>query len=89
MQTDDTSTESFRSAIDANYEWPALFTFKFIVPREQIAQVLAIFEGEPAKVKESSSGRFTSYTFEMEMNSSLQVVETYQSVAHIPGLISL
>lgn len=89
MQTDDKSIESFRSSLDANYEWPAQFTFKFIVPQEQITLILEAFGVEPIKAKESSSGRFTSYTFEIEMHSSMQVVETYQSVNHIPGLISL
>jgi uncharacterized protein len=89
MQTDDKSTESFRSSLDANYQWPAVFTFKFIVPKDQITQILESFSVNPVKAQQSSSGRFTSYTFEMEMNSSLQVVETYASVTNIPGLISL
>jgi len=89
MQTDDKSTESFRSSLDANYEWPALFTFKFIVPQDQITQILESFNVDPVKANQSSSGRFTSYTFEMEMNSSQQVVDTYASVSEIPGLISL
>lgn len=89
MQTDDKSTESFRSSLDANYQWPAVFTFKFIVPQDQITQILESFTVDPVKAQQSSSGRFTSYTFEMEMNSSLQVVETYASVTNIPGLISL
>lgn len=89
MQTDDKSTESFRSSLDANYEWPALFMFKFIVPKDQITQILESFSVAPIKAQQSSSGRFTSYTFEMEMNSSQQVVDTYASVSEIPGLISL
>ena len=89
MQSDDKSIESFRSSLDANYDWPALFTFKFIVPQDQITQILESFSVEPVKAQQSSSGRFTSYTFEMEMNSSQHVVETYASVSAIPGLISL
>jgi hypothetical protein len=50
---------------------------------------LARFSVEPTKANASSSGRFTSYTFDLPMNSSQEVLDTYAAVSDIPGLISL
>ena len=89
MSSEDKTAESFRSSLDANYTWPASFTFKFIVPQKECPQLLARFSVEPTKANASSSGRFTSYTFDLPMNSSQDVLDTYAAVSDIPGLISL
>ena len=31
--TSNPSLESFRSSLDANFEWPCVFPFKFVVPK--------------------------------------------------------
>ncbi|HAV14512.1 MAG TPA: DUF493 domain-containing protein [Opitutae bacterium] len=86
---EDESLDSFRSSLDANYDWPCLFPFKFIVPRDQTEVVLGLFADDPVKSRESSSGRFTAYTMEMQMHSSNEVIAIYQRVAQVPGVISL
>ena len=86
---DDASLHSFRSALDANYDWPCIFPFKFIVPKDQCQTVLDLFADDPVKANESSSGRFTAYTMEMHMHSSDEVIAIYQRVAQVPGVISL
>ena len=87
--SDQKSIDSFRSSLDANYEWPCLFPFKFIVPKAQTAAVLALFDVEPSRAKESSSGRFTAYTMEIEVGSSDEVLAIYERVKSIPNVISL
>lgn len=87
--SDEKSLESFRSSLDANYEWPAIYPFKFIVPKEHTETVLALFADDPVRAKESSSGRFTAYTMEMHMHSSDEVIAIYQRVTRIPNVISL
>jgi len=86
---DDTSLESFRSSLNANYEWPAYFPFKFIVPKEHSATVLALFADDPVRTNESSNGRFIAYTIEMHVHSCDEVIAIYQRVAQVPGVISL
>lgn len=86
---EDESQDSFRSSLDANYEWPCLFPFKFIVPKDQTDTVLGLFADDPVKSRESSSGRFTAYTMEMQVHSSDEVIAIYQRVAQVPGVISL
>jgi hypothetical protein len=85
----DTSFDSFRSSLDANYDWPCLFPFKFIVPREQAQTVLDLFADDPVRANESSGGRFIAYTMEMHMHSCDEVIAIYQRVAQVPGVISL
>ena len=86
---DDESLESFRSSLNANYDWPCIFPFKFIVPKDQCQLVLDLFADDPVKANVSSSGRFTAYTMEMLMHSCDEVIATYQRVAQVPGVISL
>ena len=86
---EDKSLESFRSSLDANYEWPCLYPFKFIVPKDQVDAVLELFADDPVRAKDSSSGRFTAFTMEMNMHSCDEVIAVYQRVSQIKGVISL
>ena len=86
---DDKSLESFRSSLDANYDWPSIFPFKFIVPKDQVQEVLDLFADDPVLAKKSSTGRFTAFTMEMNMHSCDEVIAIYQRVAQIEGVISL
>lgn len=85
----DESLESFRSSLDANYEWPALFPFKFIVPKDQTQAVLDLFADDPVQARESRTGRFIAYTMEMHVHSCDEVIAIYQRVSQIPGVMSL
>ena len=87
--TENQSLDSFRSSLDANYDWPTLYPFKFIVPKAQIETVLELFADDPVRAKESKNGRFVAYTMEMQMHSSDEVLAIYQRVAQIPNVISL
>lgn len=80
---------SFRSSLDANYDWPCLYPFKFIVPKDQCERVLELFADDPVRANESRNGRFTAYTMEMHMHSCDEVIAIYQRVAQVPGVISL
>ena len=86
---DDDSLESFRSSLNANYEWPCMFPFKFIVPKDQCDALLDLFADDPVRANPSSSGRFTAYTIEMHVHSCDEVIAIYQRAAQVPGVISL
>ena len=81
--------DSFRSSLDANYDWPCLYPFKFIVPKDQSDAVLELFADDPVQANESSTGRFIAYTMEMNVHSCDEVIAIYQRVARVPGIISL
>ncbi len=86
---DDGNLDSFRSALDANHDWPCHYTFKFIVPKAQATAVLELFADDPVQANESSSGRFIAYTMEIYVHSCDEVIALYQRVTAVPGVISL
>ena len=86
---EDGNLDSFRSALDANHDWPCHYTFKFIVPKDQSATVLDLFADDPVQANESSSGRFIAYTMEIYVHSCDEVIALYQRVTAVPGVISL
>lgn len=85
----DKSLESFRSSLNANYDWPCIYPFKFIVPDEQSQNVLDLFADDPVQARPSKNGRFTGYTVEINVHSCDEVIAIYQRVAQVPGVISL
>ena len=83
------SDEQFKSLLDENYAWPSDYIFKFIVPNSEEANLLAVLpKGEITK-RSSSSGKYTSITATIKMNSSDEVLQTYAAASHVNGLISL
>lgn len=86
---DSKSVESFKSSLDHNYEWPALFPFKFIVPKERSEQLLELLGDATLSSRPSSNGRFIAYTMEKEVFSSDEVIAIYSQVSEVPGIITL
>ena len=80
---------AFREKLDQHHVWPSLYTFKFIVPAAQEQAVKSLFPKHVSTSKKSGQGKYTSITFQMMMPGSDAVIQVYQSVAHIEGLIAL
>ena len=87
--SEDKSIESFKSALDDNHDWPCLYTFKFIVPKDRTEDVLALFADDPVAERSSNSGKYISYTMEVYMESSDHVMSLYNRVSLVEGVISL
>ncbi len=75
--------------LDEYHQWPFRFMFKFIVPRERAAELTAFFGERPFTTRESKNGRFVSFTAEIEMQSSEEVIVLYREAGKIEGLIAL
>ena len=86
---DSKSVESFKSSLEANYQWPAVFPFKFIVPKERSEQLIKLLGDASLSPRHSSGGRFIAYTMEKEVASSDEVIALYNQVSEIPGIITL
>ena len=82
-------TESLREKLDQHYAWPALYTFKFIVPNGKEQEVISIFPQHTATQRASKNGKYTSITLQMMMPSSEAVILVYQKAAAIEGIIAL
>ncbi len=85
--------ERLREELQTTSNWPTLYLYKFIVPTEQdkIAAVENAFNnlGAVIRTTQSKNGKFTSVSIQVEMQSPDQVIEKYQAVATIEGIISL
>lgn len=89
MATNDLNFDSFREKLEHEYEWPSLYTFKFIVPREQEEAVVDLFPKIKVSTKESSGGKYVSVTARFMANSSDAIIGVYEKAQHINGLIAL
>lgn len=82
--------EKFRQLLEDGHTWPCFYDFKFIVPSGQLSILKALFE-ENVEFKErpSSEGKYTSLSVRAFLQSPEEVIEIYQKVSVIKGIISL
>jgi putative lipoic acid-binding regulatory protein len=73
--------------------WPATYMFKFIVPgiEERVEAVCTFFDPTKAdiRIKNSSKGNYSSISVTLTMASPEAVVQKYQEVSAVEGVISL
>ena len=81
--------KQFGEKLDQHYAWPALYTFKFIVPKGKEHEVKAVFTQHNTSEKQSKNGNYTSITIQVMANSSEMVISFYRAVSHIQGIIAL
>lgn len=84
-----TDTQSFREKLEAQHDFPGLYTFKFIIPEEKKEQVVAVLPEGELSYKASSGKKYTSITLKASVKSSDEVIATYTEVAKIEGVLSL
>ena len=93
----DKETEDFyirlKSELEASTTWPAVYLYKFIVPTN--AANLNLVEnafnnmGAVIKTQASKTGKYTSISINVTMQDADKVIEKYQELATIEGIISL
>lgn len=83
------SIDSFREQLENEYEWPSLYTFKFIVPQDKIGEVRKLFEKHDISERKSSKGSYISLTSRIMAESSEQIIEIYVAANEIEGIIAL
>ena len=76
-----------------NTDWPSNYLYKFIIPTDtdKIAQIHKIFDNTGAVVesKQSRKGKYTSISVTVNLKSPDEVIQKYQEVGKIEGVISL
>jgi uncharacterized protein len=82
-------TLSLKEKLDQHYAWPALYTFKFIVPKGKESEITTLFPTHTASERPSKNGNYTSVTLQMMMPSSDAVVAVYVATYEIEGIIAL
>lgn len=69
-------------------EWPSLFPFKFIVPIDQLDQLLHFFLDQETQIKLSSKGKYASVSATPYLLNPDKVFEMYSKTSKIKGLIT-
>lgn len=93
----DKKTEDFyirlKSELEESTTWPAVYLYKFIVPTNatNINLVENTFNNMGAVIKTNSSktGKYTSISVNVTMQDADRVIEKYQELSTIEGIISL
>ena len=86
----DTNWEiSFKEKLDEHYKWPSVYIFKFIILAGHEELVYALMPDARFRNNPSSNGKYTSVTFESNMQSADAVIEIYKKASAIKGLIAL
>ncbi len=81
--------KAFREKLEEVHTFPTLYMYKFIVPKDQVAQVEALFPKNEVQLKPSSGGKYMSATAKVMVSSSDQIIDTYEKAEKIKGLIAL
>ena len=80
---------NFRDLLDKEYSWPAVYTFKFIVPFEKQLEIEKLFKSYDLKLRGSKTGKFLSITFTRKCIDANDVIKVYELAKKIDGLIVL
>lgn len=85
--------ERLREKLNESTRFPAVYLYKFIVPSEQEKMIFLreIFKNKEAKftTKNSSSGKFTSFSVEIIAQNADEIIKFYQEASQIEGIVSL
>ncbi|NNE56319.1 MAG: DUF493 family protein [Flavobacteriales bacterium] len=84
--------ERLRAHLDETHTWPAVFMFKFVLPKEEekVTQLKLIF-GQSAEFKErlSRKGNYISVTIQEMMLNADAIFDRYLEASKIEGIIAL
>ena len=85
--------ERLRVELNNSNTWPAEYLFKFIVPSigQNVLEVENTFNNIGAIIKTTTSktAKFTSISIDVSMNSAEAIIEKYQQLSNIKGIVSL
>ena len=85
--------ERLKVELDNSNTWPAEYLFKFIVPtvEDNVEKVENAFNcmGAVIKTTRSKTAKFTSISVDVTVKSADEIIEKYQEVSTIKGIVSL
>ncbi|CAN1567354.1 Uncharacterised protein family UPF0250 [Flavobacteriaceae bacterium] len=85
--------ERLKVELDNSNSWPAEYLFKFIVPtsEQNIQKVEDAFDcmGAVIKTTKSKTGKYTSISVDLLVKDSQEIIDKYQEVSTIEGIVSL
>lgn len=85
---DDSGYNGLRERLK-EYNWPAFFMFKFIVPAEKKEEIFNIFSSPSYFVRPSKTGKYVGITSHVFVSSEEAVIDIYKEAAKVEGVILL
>jgi hypothetical protein len=86
-------SQSFKDRLNECHQWPCTYIFKFIAPAKSEKMIKSLLnENLPdadISVRPSSKGKYASVTAEAIVGSADEVMNVYDRLATVPGVISL
>ncbi len=81
--------ESFKNSLEEEYNFPATYSFKFIVATESKIKVINLIPSAKCLERKSRNGKYTSVTLTSVMKNSSEILYIYEKASKIDGVISL
>jgi len=85
--------DKLKQSLIETTEFPTKYMFKFIIPsgEDKFKQIESVFDNLGAVInsKPSKTGKYTSLTILLTMNSPDEIITKYQEVSKVDGVISL
>ena len=85
--------ERLKVELDNSNTWPAEYLFKFIMPdvADNAKKVQDAFDcmGAVIKTTKSKTGKFISFSVDVTVKDSQEIIEKYQELSTIEGIVSL
>lgn len=82
-----------KERLEEGTDFPTDYLYKFIVPttKDQVKEIETIFAEKKTKTtkRASKTGKYSSVSILLKVNSADEVIENYLAVEKIEGLISL
>lgn len=79
----------FKQLLDEQNDWPEYYTFKFVIKTEQKANLLRVLTDHKITEKLSKNGKYTSVTSRLYANEAQDIIDVYQAVKKVDGVLSL
>ncbi|MBD8491112.1 DUF493 family protein [Echinicola sp. CAU 1574] len=80
---------AFKEKLDEQTTFPALYMFKFIVPKGKEDEVKRLLPNNQITFKASAKGTYISATIKAMMKDSEAIIKVYEEASKIEGIISL
>lgn len=81
--------EKFKALLEESYQWPDYYEFKFIIKTDDKSLIIAKLQGFTIHETPSKKGNYTSVSARKLMKSTQEVLEVYELMSTIKGIISL
>ena len=83
------NNQKFRELLDESYQWPDYYEFKFIIKTDDKHLILGKLMGFTIHETPSKKGNYISVSARKLMKSTEEVLEIYELMSTIKGIISL